>query len=107
MEYFSAEEALNKSRSVKNETVDKVLTYIFSCIEKQTITGDTCVFIPLYDNANMNDYFSCSLRVKTTLETLGYKVKEIRSSIFNTRINTLFISWLNPKTIISGFRCLG
>ena len=106
MEYLSAEEALNKSRSVKNETADKVLTYIFSCIEKQTITGDTCVFIPLYDNANMNDYFSCSLRVKTTLKTLGYRVDEQKNNLWDKSKNTLFISWLNPKST-SRFRCLG
>jgi len=106
MEYFSAEEALNKSRHVKNETLNKVLTYIFNCIEKTTITGDTCVFIPLYDNVNMNDYFSCSLRVKTTLETLGYRVNEQKNNKWDKSKNTLFISWINPK-MPSRFRCLG
>ena len=54
----------------------------------------------------MNDYFSCSLRVKTTLKTLGYRVDEQKNNLWDKSKNTLFISWLNPK-MPSGFRCLG
>lgn len=105
MEYYSAKEALNKSIQSKDDTRNFVLDYIFKCIENATKNGDTCVHIHLLNN-DMKQYANCSLSVQSKLKSLGYKVKETRSSAYDTNPNTLFISWLNPE-IPSGFRCLG
>ena len=94
MEYFSAEEALNKSRQHKDDICNVVLDYIFKCIEHTIKNGDTSIHIHLL-NENMKQYRNCSLRVQSRLKSLGYKVRETRGSAYDTRPNTLFISWLN------------
>ena len=106
MKYFSAKEALNKSRQSKDETCNGVLDYIFKCIENATKNGETSIHIHFLLNDNMKQYMNCSLRVQSRLKSLGYKVKETRGSAYDTNPNTLFISWLNPD-MPSGFRCLG
>ena len=105
MEYFSAEEALNKSRQSKDDNCNVVLDYIFKCIENAIKNGDTSIHIHLLQDG-MKQYRNCSLRVQSRLKSLGYKVRETRGSAYDTHPNTLFISWLNPE-ILSGFRCLG
>ena len=97
MEYFSAEEALNKSRQHKDDNCNVVLDYIFKCIENAIKNGDTCIHIHFLLNENMKQYPACSLHVQSKLKSLGYKVKEIRGSAYDTHPNTLFISWLNPE----------
>ena len=105
MEYFSAEEALNKSRQIKDDICNVVLDYIFKCIENAIKNGDTSIHIHLLQN-EMKLYPNCSLRVQTKLKSLGYKTKEMRGSAYDTHPNTLFVSWLNPE-MPSRFRCLG
>jgi hypothetical protein len=105
MEYFSAEEALNKSRQSKDDKCNVVLDYIFKCIENAIKNGDTSIHIHLLQD-EMKLYPNCSLRVLSKLKSLGYKAKEIRGSAYDTNPNTLFVSWLNPE-MSSGFRCLG
>lgn len=98
MKYFSAKEALNKSRQSKDDICNVVLDYIFKCIENATKDGETCIHIHLL-NDNMKQYRNCSLRVQSKLKSLGYKVNETRGSAYDTHPNTLFISWLNPEII--------
>lgn len=94
MEYFSAEEALNKSRQTKDDNCNVVLDYIFKCIENAIKNGDTSIHIHLLQN-DMKQYRNCSLRVQSKLKSLGYKVRETRGSAYDTHPSTLFISWLN------------
>lgn len=105
MEYFSATEALNKSRQSKDDDCNYVLDYIFKCIENATKKGDTSVSLYLLEDGMM-EYYNCSLHVQSRLKSLGYKVRETRGSAYDTHPNTLFISWLNPE-MPSRFRCLG
>lgn len=105
MEYFSAADALNKSRQSKDDDCNYVLDYIFKCIENATKKGDTSVLLYLLEDGMM-EYYNCSLHVQSRLKSLGYKVKEIRTSANDTQLGALFISWLNPK-MPSKFRCLG
>lgn len=105
MEYISATEALNKSRQSKDDDCNYVLDYIFKCIENATRKGDTSVLLYLLEDGMM-EYYNCSLRVQSRLKSLGYKVREMRGSAYDTNPNTLFVSWLNPE-MPSKFRCLG
>jgi hypothetical protein len=82
-----------------------VLDYIFKCIENATKKGDTSVLLYLLEDGMM-EYYNCSLHVQSRLKSLGYKVKEIRTSANDTQLGAVFISWLNPK-MPSKFRCLG
>ena len=99
MKYFSAEEALNLSKttvsSKKIEDCNEVLEYIFSRIKCVSQQGITYVTINI-DDERMLKYRGCFIRVCEKLRELGYTTRELRHSRFCTDAEELYISWSEP-----------